>query len=151
MRMLSSASWRLPIIWPVHPRTRANIAKFGLTPLLHSSRILALPPQGYLEMLGLMKSAFCVLTDSGGIQEETTALGVPCLTLRENTERPITLTQGTNTRVGTDRDLILRTISELMNGKGKRGRVPELWDGNAAKRISAHLGKWLRDRTVLRV
>ncbi len=151
LSILTEVSERLPVIWPVHPRTRANIDKFGLAPVLQSSRIFTLPPQGYLEMLGLMKSARCVLTDSGGIQEETTALGVPCLTLRENTERPITVTQGTNTRVGTDRNLILRTIDELMAGGGKRGQVPEFWDGNAAKRIGAHLSQWLRDRTHLPV
>ena len=151
LSILTEVSERLPVIWPVHPRTRANIDKFGLAPVLQSSRIFALPPQGYLAMLGLMKSAFCVLTDSGGIQEETTALGVPCLTLRENTERPITVTQGTNTQVGTDRNLILRTIDELTTGRGKRGQVPEFWDGNAAKRIAAHVSQWLRDRTLLPV
>ena len=83
-----------------------------------------LPPQGYLEMLGLMSEATLVLTDSGGMQEETTALGVPCLTLRENTERPITIEQGTNTLVGRDRSAILREVNEILAGRGKRGRVP---------------------------
>ena len=98
-----------------------------------------LPPQGYLEMLGLMSGATLVLTDSGGMQEETTALGVPCLTLRENTERPITIEQGTNTLVGRDRGAIERAVDEILAGSGKRGRVPELWDGRAAERIAAHL------------
>jgi UDP-N-acetylglucosamine 2-epimerase (non-hydrolysing) len=151
LTILSDVSERLLVIWPIHPRTRANLDKFGLAPVLRSSRICTLPPQGYLEMLGLMRSATCVLTDSGGIQEETTALGVPCLTLRENTERPITISQGTNTMVGTDRNLILQMVDELATGGGKRGQVPELWDGNAAKRIGAHLSQWLRDRALLPV
>jgi len=105
-----------------------------------------LPPQGYLEMLGLMSGATLVLTDSGGMQEETTALGVPCLTLRENTERPITIEQGTNTLVGRDRSAIERAFGDIMSGHGKRGRVPELWDGHAADRIAAHLFDWLAHR-----
>ncbi len=110
------------------------------------ARIAVLPPQGYLEMLGLMSGATLVLTDSGGMQEETTALGVPCLTLRENTERPITIEQGTNTLVGRDRAAIERCVDEILAGRGKRGRVPELWDGRASERIAAHLAAWLARR-----
>ena len=113
---------------------------------LSGQRIAVLPPQGYLEMLGLMSGATLVLTDSGGMQEETTALGVPCLTLRENTERPITIEQGTNTLVGRDRGAIERAVDEILAGSGKRGRVPELWDGRAAERIAAHLAGWLARR-----
>jgi len=102
-----------------------------------------LPPQGYLEMLGLMSRAALVLTDSGGIQEETTALCVPCLTLRESTERPITIDQGTNTLVRRDRVLALSTVDAVLAHGGKRGRTPELWDGRAAERIAAHLAQWL--------
>src|SRR5439155_23453007 len=98
-------------------------------------RMVLLPPQGYLEMLGLMADSILVLTYSGVLQEETTALGVPCLTLRENTERPITIEQGTNTLVGSDRDAILQGVAEILNGQGKRGRLPELWDGKTADRI----------------
>jgi len=105
-----------------------------------------LPPQGYLEMLGLMCSATVVMTDSGGIQEETTALGVPCLTLRENTERPITVDQGTNTLVGRDHDSILGALREVLSNGGKRGRVPEFWDGRTGERIAAHLAGWLQRR-----
>ena len=105
-----------------------------------------LPPQGYLEMLGLMAGATLVLTDSGGLQEETTALGVPCLTMRENTERPITIEQGTNALVGRDRDAILGAVAEILLGRGKRGRVPEYWDGHAAERIAADLWAWLQQR-----
>jgi len=97
-----------------------------------------------------MSSARLVLTDSGGIQEETTALGVPCLTLRENTERPLTVEQGTNTIVGSDRALILRTVEEILGGGGKRGRVPELWDGHAASRIAERLHDWLAERAGAR-
>src|SRR4029434_9539209 len=101
---------------------------------------------GYLEMLGLMSEATLVLTDSGGMQEETTALGIPCLTLRENTERPITIEQGTNTLVGRDRGAIERGFDEIMSGKGKRGRVSDLWYVRAAERIAAHLSDCLAHR-----
>ena len=89
-----------------------------------------------------------MLTDSGGLQEETTALGVPCLTLRENTERPITIDQGTNTLVGRDRDAILRGVDDILAGRGKHGRVPEYWDGRAAERIAADLWQWLRPKAA---
>ena len=107
-----------------------------------------LPPQGYLEMLGLMSASTLVMTDSGGMQEETTALAVPCLTMRDNTERPITVDQGTNTLVGRDRDAILRLVDEILATGGKRGRVPELWDGHAAERIAAHLERHLAARAL---
>ena len=97
-------------------------------------------------MLGLMAGARLVLTDSGGLQEETTALGVPCLTMRENTERPITVEQGTNTMVGRDRQAILAGVAEILAGGGKRGRIPELWDGRAGERIASHLAGWLIGR-----
>src|SRR4029078_7660845 len=96
----------------------------GVGALVAGGRIVILPPQGYLEMIGLMSGAALVLTDSGGLQEETTALGVPCLTLRATTERPITVEQGTNVIVGTDRAPILAAVDELHAGRGKRGRVP---------------------------
>lgn len=140
---LAQASEKLPLIWPIHPRTKANIARFGMASALETPRILTLPPQGYLEMLGLMSKAVVTLTDSGGIQEETTALGVPCITLRENTERPITVTEGTNTVVGSDVALILSTLEAALKDGGKRGRVPEYWDGHAADRIVHHLAGWL--------
>jgi len=114
--------------------------------MVEARRVALLPPQGYLEMLGLMSGAAMVLTDSGGLQEETTALGVPCLTLRDSTERPITVEQGTNTMVGRDRELTLRVVDEVLAGRGKRGRVPERWDGHAAERIAADLWSWLLAR-----
>lgn len=143
LEVLGEVAQRLPLVFALHPRTRANIDRFGLGKLLDASRMVLLPPQGYLEMIGLMKDATLVLTDSGGLQEETTALGVPCLTMRENTERPITVEQGTNTLVGTDVDAIRRGVAEILDGRGKRGRVPELWDGAAAGRIAADLHDWL--------
>ena len=144
--ILRDVSQALPLIWPLHPRTRANIDRFGLAGLLAACRIVVLPPQGYLEMIALLSNATFVLTDSGGIQEETTALSVPCLTMRETTERPITVEQGTNTVVGRNRNLVLSLVDEIMRAGGKRGRVPELWDGHAAYRIVEHLGSWVSAR-----
>ena len=141
--VLREVSASLPLVFALHPRTRNNIERFGLADMIDHQRMALLPPQGYLEMLGLMRDATLVLTDSGGLQEETTALGVPCLTLRENTERPITAEQGTNTLVGRDPQAIRQGVAEILRGDGKRGRVPELWDGHAADRIAADLWQWL--------
>ena len=144
LQTLDTASHQLPLVFAMHPRTRTNIERHGLGERLDASRVAILPPQGYLEMVGLMAGATLVLTDSGGLQEETTALGVPCLTMRENTERPITVEQGTNTMVGRDRKAILDGVADILGGRGKRGRVPEYWDGHAAPRIAADLWNWLR-------
>jgi len=144
--VLSEVATSLPLVFVLHPRTRNNIERFGLMNLIDPARMALLPPQGYLEMLGLMAEATVVLTDSGGVQEETTALGVPCLTLRENTERPITVEQGTNTLVGRNRDAILGAVTDVLAGQGKRGRLPELWDGQAAQRIAADMYPWLKQR-----
>lgn len=133
---LKHISAKLPLVLPLHPRTAGRIKAAGLEALLDTPRILRLPPLGYLEMLGLMSAARMVLTDSGGMQEETTALGVPCLTLRENTERPITVEEGTNTIVGTDATRIEQAAAEILAGGGKASRAPELWDGKAAGRIA---------------
>jgi UDP-N-acetylglucosamine 2-epimerase (non-hydrolysing) len=146
LRVLGQISEKTPLLFPIHPRTAARIADAGLSDLLGSFAIKTLPPQGYLEMLGLMREAKVVLTDSGGIQEETTALGVPCITLRENTERPITVEQGTNTVVGTDTDKILACYRRVISQGGKAGRVPELWDGNAAERIVKIINEWVAGR-----
>jgi UDP-N-acetylglucosamine 2-epimerase (non-hydrolysing) len=142
--VLREVSERLPLVFALHPRTRGNIERFGLRHLVDNGRMALLPPQGYLEMLGLMAGATVVLTDSGGLQEETTALGVPCLTLRENTERPITVDEGTNTMVGRDVQAIRDGVSAILAGQGKSGRVPENWDGRAAERIAADLYRWLQ-------
>jgi UDP-N-acetylglucosamine 2-epimerase (non-hydrolysing) len=133
----------VPLVFPVHPRTRARIDAFGLTTLVETPRIALLEPLGYLQLLGLMAQARLVLTDSGGLQEETTALGVPCLTLRENTERPVTVECGTNTVVGVDPARVLAAAADILATGGKRGRVPELWDGRAAERIAAAMAEWL--------
>ncbi len=139
----------LPVVMPLHPRTRGNIEKFGLSAKLDGLRIL--PPVGYLDMLGLMRDAKLVLTDSGGIQEETTALGVPCLTLRDNTERPITLDEGTNTLVGSDPAAIRAAFADVMAQGGKSGRIPEYWDGRAAMRIAHTLKDWLPQQKGIRL
>jgi len=136
-------SRRIPVVFPMHPRTRARVEQHGLAPLLDARSVLALPPLGYLEMLGLMRAARLVLTDSGGIQEETTALGVPCITLRANTERPITVEEGTNTVVGQDPARIISVADDVLRTGGKAGRIPELWDGRAAHRIASVLREWL--------
>ncbi len=143
LEVLNEIATQLPLIFALHPRTRANIERFGLDHQIKSKRLVLLPPQGYLEMVGLLAGARIVLTDSGGLQEETTALGVPCLTLRENTERPITVEQGTNTMVGRDTAAIRHQAVEILAGRGKHGRVPEFWDGHAAERIANDLADWL--------
>ena len=140
---LKQVSASLPLVFALHPRTRNNLERFGMLDRVEEGNFLILPPQGYLEMLGLMSGARLVLTDSGGIQEETTALGVPCVTIRENTERPITVEQGTNTLVGIDPEAITVAAREVLGTGGKAGRIPEFWDGHAAERIAAHLHGWL--------
>lgn len=146
LKVLREISTSIPLVFALHPRTKANIERFGLAKHIDAERMIMLPPQGYLEMLGLMAGAHMVLTDSGGLQEETTALGVPCLTMRENTERPITVEQGTNTMVGRDVAMIRHHAAETLSGRGKSGRIPELWDGHAAERIAADLSEWLLSR-----
>jgi len=126
----------LPLLFPVHPRTRKRLAENGLT-LPPGLRLL--DPQGYLDFLALQCHAAVVITDSGGIQEETTYLRVPCLTLRENTERPVTVTVGTNLLIGRDLDRLQGEVDRILSGQGKRGRRPPLWDGHAAERIAAIL------------
>ncbi len=139
LTVVRKISERVPVIFPIHPRTASRIEQFSLQKLLDTPRICRLGPLGYLELLGMMSKARLVLTDSGGIQEETTALGVPCITLRENTERPITVTEGTNTIVGTDADKIRSAVNVVLGNGGNGGRVPEYWDGRAAERIVAVL------------
>jgi len=133
---------RLPVYFPVHPRTRQQIEAIGFERRLDSGRVHLLPALPYKPFLRLFKDAELVLTDSGGLQEETTALGIPCLTLRENTERPVTIEEGTNRLAGTGREGILSAFEEFISDKSKKGRIPELWDGKAAERIvSILLGK----------
>jgi UDP-N-acetylglucosamine 2-epimerase (non-hydrolysing) len=128
---------RIPLVFPLHPRTRIRAEEFGLTERLESiPNIVLTGPAGYLDFVALMAESKLVLTDSGGLQEETTALGIPCLTLRENTERPITVTEGTNTIVGNSTDIILDAANDILDNGGKAGRIPDLWDGHTAERIA---------------
>ena len=123
---------QVPIVFPVHPRTQQRLSQGGIK---RYPQLRLIQPLGYLDFLCLLSNATLALTDSGGIQEETTALGVPCLTLRENTERPITISQGTNVLVGTNPSKIAAATELVLRGDGKRGRTPPLWDGHAAERI----------------
>jgi UDP-N-acetylglucosamine 2-epimerase (non-hydrolysing) len=123
---------RIPVVFPVHPRTRERIARFGIA----CERIILSEPVTYLQFLGLQRHAAVVITDSGGIQEETTYLGVPCLTMRENTERPVTVSIGTNQLIGRDTDRMEREVLAILEGRGKKGSVPDLWDGAASERIA---------------
>lgn len=140
LRAVHQISKYLKIVFTVHPRTRGRIEAFGLEETVKS--FILLEPQPYLDMVRLMSQAKLVLTDSGGIQEETTVLGVPCLTLRENTERPVTLDAGTNTLVGTSPESIIQEAEHIFKTGGKQGRCPELWDGCAAERIVHCLEQW---------
>lgn len=133
MAALAEVSLHLPVVFPIHPRTHKHLEQWQIAP---APGIQLVPPMGYLEFLGLMADAKLVLTDSGGIQEETTALGVPCLTLRANTERPITVTQGSNVLLGNDPAAIANAVRTLLTTGAKQGRVPDKWDGRAGERIA---------------
>ena len=147
LKALKDVSEKIPIIFPAHPRTQRQIKSFGLEKYFNfvniesnscvniENSINLLDPLSYLDFLNLMANAKFVLTDSGGIQEETTILNIPCLTLRENTERPVTLKEGTNTIVGSNPEKIISKSMDILNGKKKIGRIPKLWDGKAAERI----------------
>ncbi len=149
--MLEDLQDRLPVLFPAHPRTWARLDGADLLRRLEAlPNLILTEPQGYQEFLGLMAGARMVLTDSGGVQEETTILGVPCLTLRANTARPITVEVGTNRLVGHDRAAILAAADQVLAGTWKQGRVPPLWDGHAAERIAAVLARWDRARRTPR-
>ena len=147
LKALKDVSEKIPIIFPAHPRTQRQIKFFSLEKYFNfvniesnscvniENSINLLDPLSYLDFLNLMANAKFVLTDSGGIQEETTILNIPCLTLRENTERPVTLKEGTNTIVGSNPEKIISKSMDILNGKKKIGRIPKLWDGKAAERI----------------
>ncbi len=144
---LLEISAKLPLVFPVHPRTAKMLAEFGLDEQLkQTGSIRMIEPVGYLDILCLMKSARLAISDSGGIQEETTFLGIPCITIRENTERPETILEGTNTLAGHDRELIVRLAADAVAGRGKNGCDLEFWDGEVAARIVEDLEKrrgWL--------
>lgn len=135
LQYLLEISQDLSVVFPAHPRTRKRIADFGL----HAGQLQVLDPLSYLEFLGMQSRATVVITDSGGIQEETTYLGIPCLTLRENTERPVTVSLGTNVLVGRDPDKLRSELSRILAGQAKKGTIPPLWDGHAGERIAAIL------------
>ena len=144
LEALAEVSKNIPVVFPVHPRTKKRLAEFGFLDKFSSvfktppaeRGILLIDPVKYTEFLALEMKSLFVLTDSGGIQEETTFLGVPCLTLRNNTERPVTLEVGTNILVGTDPHRIIEESAKILRGEGKKGAIPELWDGKASHRIA---------------
>ncbi len=136
LSVLSELSQSIPLIFPMHPRTQQQIKGLDIS---LSSQVKIVDPVGYVQFLALQRNAAFVITDSGGVQEETTYLGVPCLTLRENTERPVTVDQGTNTLVGNDLALLESEVEKILEGKPKKGTVPALWDGKTGDRIASQL------------
>jgi UDP-N-acetylglucosamine 2-epimerase (non-hydrolysing) len=143
LELIELSSKDTKIIFPIHPRTRAHMEKFGLAERLDQlQNLIMTEPLGYLEFIQLMSNATAILTDSGGIQEETTYLGVPCLTFRDSTERPITVTLGTNQLLSDlDPKKTYAALQEILAGKVKKGSIPPLWDGKAAERIAAQLAE----------
>jgi UDP-N-acetylglucosamine 2-epimerase (non-hydrolysing) len=138
-------SAEIPVVFPLHPRTDARIDAFGLRDRIDRSRIQVQPSLGYLDFLGLLADSAFVLTDSGGVQEEATVLGIPCVTLRESTERPVTVEQGTNVVAGTRREDVLAAAHAALHREGGPGQIPELWDGRAGERIAARLAEEILD------
>jgi UDP-N-acetylglucosamine 2-epimerase (non-hydrolysing) len=145
MAGISEVAIDCPIVFPVHPRTRGRIKEFGLDPSF-GPNIILMDPVGYLDFLCLMKHATLVVTDSGGVQEETTCLGIPCVTVRENTERPVTVERGTNIIAGTEPERIKDAIRH-QTGVPRGGGAPPKWDGHAAARIVDELIRIQHDRT----
>lgn len=133
--MLNTLSEKVAIVFPIHPRTKKNLEQSQLLPTI-SRNVIITEPIGYIDFLSLMKNAKVIITDSGGIQEETTYLGVQCVTARDNTERPVTVTKGTNHLAGTDWSAVERAVDNILSGNTKQGAIPDLWDGNAAGRIA---------------
>lgn len=145
-RGLTEISQRLPLVFPVHPRTRKKLEEFGLLQKLDTNaRIKLVEPLGYISFMALVQNARCVVTDSGGVQEETTYLGIPCLTLRDTTERPITVTEGSNRLVKLDG--LTAAIDQVMAGNWPTGRRPHHWDGKAAERVADCIEAWFRTRS----
>ena len=135
LKSLLEINQELEVVFPMHPRTRQRIEQFGMS----SGKLHLLDPLPYIEFLSLQRHAAVVITDSGGVQEETTYLGVPCLTLRSNTERPVTVTMGTNILIGQDLRRLRSEMSEILRGNAKKGSIPPLWDGHAGERIAEAL------------
>lgn len=137
LNMLAELTEKRDVVFPVHPRTRKNISTFGLSEIVESHpRLHLIEPQGYISFLSLMMNADFVMTDSGGIQEETTALGVPCLTIRTTTERPVTTTLGTNILIQPEPNAIRKALSDIIESPRKQGQIPPLWDGKTSERIA---------------
>lgn len=133
------------IVFPIHPRTRKNITDLGLDKILRQNpRLIVTDPIGYLDFIKLQRDAFLILTDSGGIQEESTFFGVQCLTLRNNTERPVTITEGTNKLVSLNIDSIVEAVDSVLRGEVIRGRIPKYWDGRTAGRVESVLDSWIK-------
>lgn len=144
---LGRVAARLPVVFAVHPRTKGRLEGLGRWAALEASPgVVLTPPLGYLEFLSLTSSAGLIVTDSGGLQEESTALGIPCLTLRENTERPVTVSEGTSTLVGHDVARFETLVDDVLAGRYKRGRCPELWDGQAGPRVGRAVARFLAAR-----
>lgn len=146
--ILTELAAEVPIVFTLHPRTKARIEAAKLDDFFKCPGVNITGPLSYHEMLGAMKTATLVITDSGGLQEETTALGVPCLTVRENTERPITITEGTNTLIGASASVLKIETRKALAGGNKRGRIPELWDGKAAERIADVIVEFVAKRKI---
>jgi len=142
---LEDVSSDLSVIFPMHPRTRIRLREHRIQ-IPENARIHVISPVGYVEFLALQRDATVVITDSGGMQEETTFLGVPCLTVRENTERPVTVEVGTNTIVGQDMDFLKEKVGQILKGEAKKGSIPPLWDGKAGRRIADTLSTWTAAR-----
>jgi UDP-N-acetylglucosamine 2-epimerase (non-hydrolysing) len=132
--ILNAVAGKIKIVFPIHPRTLNNLKKNNLS--IENDNIVLLEAQGYLDFLQLMQNSKGLLTDSGGIQEETTFLNIPCLTLRDNTERPVTVDLGTNILLPLDKELILDNLEKVINNNWKQGQIPRLWDGHAAERMA---------------
>ncbi|MEM8688950.1 MAG: UDP-N-acetylglucosamine 2-epimerase (non-hydrolyzing) [Pseudomonadota bacterium] len=150
LRTIKCISGSMPIVFPVHPRTRAKIHEFGFGGAFDGRQFRMIDPLGYLEFLSLNASAKAVFTDSGGLQEETTILGVPCITLRENTERPITVLEGTNQLVGSDPNAIFEAYNKVQSKTADAPPAPEKWDGQAADRIAAQFAEGLPLQQLMR-
>jgi UDP-N-acetylglucosamine 2-epimerase (non-hydrolysing) len=147
LECLASLRAELGVVFPVHPRTRQRISEFGI----ETTNLHLIEPLPYIEFLALQSRAAVVITDSGGIQEETTYLGVPCVTIRHNTERPVTVEYGTNILIGHDTTRLYAELSKILAGSAKRGRIPPLWDGRASERIADIIVHWAARHDVAKL
>ncbi len=141
--ILTSLARERQVVFPIHPRTRKRFMEFGFNQVTENERIIITEPLGYLDFISLAKNARAVITDSGGVQEETTFLGVPCITLRQSTERPVTVTEGTNTMCELNAEAITPVLATINNGSYKQGAIPKFWDGKASERIAKEVNDFL--------